>query len=121
MRTPEEIMDGLKRCSGAGECKECPYYDGDELCMGALAEDALAYVQQLEAQQLRWISVRERMPEDMQRVYVRFGGRPRGAYIAQYFENHCKPQADFWVLENDWECHVHPTHWMPMPPKSEEE
>lgn len=48
MKTPEEIKKGLECCGNSGKCKGCPYYGGYELCMGTLAEDALAYVQQLE-------------------------------------------------------------------------
>ncbi len=64
MKTPEEIKKGLECCGNSGKCKGCPYYGGYELCMGTLAEDALAYVQQLEQRLVevnktspRWISV----------------------------------------------------------------
>ena len=121
MRTPEEIKKGLECCGNSDECKECPYRCIIDWCMGALAEDALAYIRQLEAQQPRWISVGERLPEDAERVYVALRGGAGGVYIAQYFKNKCQPQEDFWMLENDWEVPASPTHWMPLPQPPEEE
>ena len=121
MRTPEEIKKGLECCGSSDECKECPYRCIIDWCMGALAEDALAYIRQLEAQQPRWISVGERLPEDADRVYVALRGGAGGVYIAQYFKNKCQPQEDFWMLENDWEVPASPTHWMPLPQLPEEE
>lgn len=51
MKTPDEIKRGLEACS-ADECHskrhECPYRDESE-CTMTLSEDALAYIQQLEA------------------------------------------------------------------------
>lgn len=74
MKTPEEIKMGLECCGNSGKCKGCPYYGGYELCMGTLAEDALAYVQQLEQRlvevnktSMRWISVGERLRRRIRR------------------------------------------------------
>lgn len=126
MRTPEEIKKGLEYCSEKAErktkCSECIYFnDPRGWCSTTITKDALAYIQQLEAQQLRWISVGERLPEDAERVYVALRGGAGGVYIAQYFKNKCQPQEDFWMLENDWEVPASPTHWMPLPPGPEEE
>lgn len=126
MRTPEEIKKGLKYCSEKAKrktnCSECIYFnDPRGWCSTAITKDALSYIQQLEAQQPRWISVGERLPEDAERVYVALRGGAGGVYIAQYFKNKCQPQEDFWMLENDWEVPASPTHWMPLPPGPEEE
>lgn len=126
MRTPEEIKKGLEYCSEKAErktkCSECIYFnDPRGWCSTAITKDALDYIQQLEAQQPRWISVGERLPEDAERVYVALRGGAGGVYIAQYFKNKCQPQEDFWMLENDWEVPASPTHWMPLPPGPEEE
>ena len=126
MRTPEEIKKGLEYCSEKAEkktkCSECIYFnDPRGWCSTAITKDALAYIQQLEAKQPRWISVGERLPEDAERVYVALRGGAGGVYIAQYFKNKCQPQEDFWMLENDWEVPASPTHWMPLPPGPEEE
>ena len=53
MKTPDEIKKGLELC-GADECHEnqhkiCPY-KGDVFCIMHTCGDALAYIQQLEAQ-----------------------------------------------------------------------
>ena len=68
MRTPEEIKKGLKHCSekagGKTKCSECVYFkDGRGWCSTTITKDALSYIQQLEAQQPRWISVGERLPD----------------------------------------------------------
>ena len=60
-RTPEEIKKGLARCSNDacfGDDKICPYRcEGSSCCVSVMAEEALAYIQQLEAQIPKWISV----------------------------------------------------------------
>lgn len=68
MKTPDEIKKGLECCAGMHDhayCKQCPYayVDCDEM-----SRDALTYIQQLEAAYPKWISVKERLPEDGQRV-----------------------------------------------------
>ena len=62
-RTPEEIKKGLECCAEYGNCSEgCPYNPIKD-CGHDLYSDALAYIQQLEATQPKWISVEERLPE----------------------------------------------------------
>ena len=86
MRTPEEIKKWLEYCSEKAKrrtnCSECIYFnDPRGWCSTAITRDALAYIQQLEtrmeafldealtyiqklkAQQPRWISVGERLPD----------------------------------------------------------
>ena len=56
-KTPEEIKKGLKNCGPDGACKEkCPYYEPNAGCVGELIRDALAYIQQLEAQVPKWLN-----------------------------------------------------------------
>ena len=65
-RTPEEIKRGLKCCiDWETGCVECPYDNlpPDE-CVVAMKSNNLAYIQQLEAAQPKWISVEERLPEE---------------------------------------------------------
>ena len=62
MKTPEEIKKGLEICIADESCRDCPYNNGN--CDMQLERDALAYIQQLEAQQQRWISVGERLPDE---------------------------------------------------------
>jgi len=58
MRTPEEIKKGLEYCSEKAKrktnCSECIYFnDPRGWCSTAITRDALAYIQQLEAQMVR--------------------------------------------------------------------
>lgn len=73
MRTPEEVKKGLEICRGkcTGNKPHCPYDKYVNGCEDTLNKDALAYVQQLEQRlgeanktSQRWISVKERLPED---------------------------------------------------------
>lgn len=52
-KTPDEIKKGLVSCISVGKCwTECPYFAGEALpftCIRALSADALALIQQLEA------------------------------------------------------------------------
>lgn len=53
MRTPEEIKYALRWCRNSdanNQCLGCPYKKIED-CEHALEADALAYIQQLEAQQ----------------------------------------------------------------------
>lgn len=51
MKTPEEIKKGLEMCSGMDNyayCKKCPYSEDDCDDCDEMAQDAIAYIQQLE-------------------------------------------------------------------------
>ena len=49
-RMPDEIKKGLECCADSGgTCEECPYADGECRAFEQLASDALALIQQLEA------------------------------------------------------------------------
>lgn len=50
MKMPEEIKTGLECCDNM-ECERCPYRNGDDCVY--LNTDALAYIQQLEAEHMR--------------------------------------------------------------------
>ena len=109
-KTPDEIKSGLKCCT-IPLCAVCPY-DGEESCIEKNNEDALTYIQQLEAKVPRWISVEERLPET------------RGTYIAHIVHRYNKADSysrmcieyfdteDMWTFLHDvYEV----THWMPLP------
>lgn len=59
-RTPEEIKSVLGGCDA--NCKDCPYVNYQEDCAGMIECDALALIEHLEAQQPKWISVKEQEP-----------------------------------------------------------
>lgn len=65
-RTPDEIKKGLECCYSPVEpmlrCEECPY-QGSIVCKMKLHADALAYIQQLEAE-------RDAAVEDLETVCV---------------------------------------------------
>lgn len=117
MKTPEEIKKGLEICGDVKchDCRGCPY-DGTT-CDNELNNDALAYIQQLEQRLVevnktspRWISIKEREPERLQRALVY---SPAGNRIASgvYTEVGFITQAVMGEI----------THWMkiPEPPKEE--
>lgn len=119
-RTPKAIKIGLRNMLEAcGEiCGEdtrclydiCPYY-GDKGCNESIQMDAIAYIQYLEAQQPKWISVEERLPEHRQHVYACAKDKFRfeGIYIDPVgFERY--EIGEGWVNENR-----NVTHWMPLP------
>ena len=68
MKSPDEIKKGLE-CCNKGNCKKCPYRESEHIdCQEQMQKDALAYIQQLEAAQPNWISVEERLPDDLENV-----------------------------------------------------
>lgn len=78
MRMPEEIKNGLEHCRNNAPCVECPYYDKRNrryACEDELLDNALTYIQQLEVQMPRWISVEERLPDPFERVLVARKGK----------------------------------------------
>ena len=50
MKTPDEIKKALKYHKGAGSCLDCAYDCFSLDCSIRLAADALAYIEQLEAE-----------------------------------------------------------------------
>ena len=109
-KTPEEIKKGLEYLSSRDPAKKFKLwqegiaYDWQE----DAAADALAYIQQLEAQVPRWISVDERLPEVGDDVLVCSGARiDIGYYDGLWWETYTIRDI--------------PTHWMhlPQPPKEE--
>lgn len=67
MKTPEEIKRGLECCASVGACisDRYEYYlCGNLMCTRELVRNALEYINELEARAPRWISVRERLPEE---------------------------------------------------------
>lgn len=48
MKTPDEIKKAVSLCILCGRCADCPYCHMG--CMSALNADALAYIEQLEAE-----------------------------------------------------------------------
>lgn len=121
MRTPEEIKKGLEYCSEKAKrktnCSECIYFnDPRGWCSTAITKDALDYIQQLEAQQPRWISVGERLPENGQKIIAAFRGSS-GWVVDQ--ARYAYGEFDFASWVNVLGDNI--THWMPLPQSPEEE
>ena len=89
-------------------CKGCPI---------ALAVDRLAAYEDTgltpeEVQQMRWIPVEERLPENRQDVL--FYQKDGFIYCAEYNEG-SKLMPPYWSIDHDcWEA-KDVTHWMPLP------
>ena len=111
MKTPEEIKKGLECCTGKPKCGECTYNDCENC--SALPADALAHIQQLEAQIPKWISVEERLPDGPGEVLVVLHGCVVEAWYCGDGEFETGSGL---VLRNDGV-----THWMPLPEPPKEE
>lgn len=112
MKTPDEIKRGLECCAGAAPCKDCPYFNNNNAaCARNKNRDALEYIQQLEAQSPRWISVEERLPEKPCSVLVNLIGLVN---IAWYRDDETF-ETPSGVIFNREEVY----HWMPLPAPTE--
>ena len=121
MKKPEDIKKGLRWCGGIAQIIKgcsggCPYYvSNDDGCQQEdLTADALAYIQQLEAQVPRWISVEDQPEPPEDDVYWCYGywigsGR-RHAETAEYL-------CGEWKIVNNFVL----THWMPLPEPPKED
>ena len=126
MRTLEEIKNGLEHCRNNAPCIECPYYDKRNQrysCEDELLDNALTYIQQLEVQMPRWISAKERLPEDEDKcvLAVASGHMKNCVFVDALMIAHYYPD-EGWVIEG-WEEWENPTvtHWMPLPEPPKEE
>lgn len=107
MKKPEEIKKGLveaiEEASWAVEGGDAhDLIDAVENAHASMA-DALAYIQQLEAQVPRWIPVEERLPENYATVII--------------FREDCRNACIGWLIGGSWSVPkgVRVTHWMPLP------
>lgn len=113
MKKPEEIKKGLEYLSITDVAQKVetakrglPYAYAEDI-----ASDALAYIRQLEAQVPKWISVKDRLPEDGQKVLV--CGTRKGMQVGT-FRGLVHPfDAMCWWWKKDTRLDV--THWTPLP------
>lgn len=117
-RTAEEIKRGMHACNGLRCDLECPYSEIEYGCIGTMVRDALALIERLEAEQPRWISVEERLPEKLNennQVYITeevIGFDGECAYIGQYKVYKHDGYRTFFD-GNFFRDDI--THWMPLP------
>lgn len=119
MRSPEEIKNGLEYLGMTLVADKERYIRKHGIAYAYvedLAKDALEYIRQLEAQQPRWISVGERLPEDGQKIIAAF--RNGGGLIVDQ-ARYRNEEFDFASWAYVWGDNV--THWMPLPQPPEEE
>ena len=110
MRSPEEIKKGLAYCakSSLEACGHCPYVkDCDNFDAGNLYRDALAYITQLEARVPKWISVKDRLPEDDENVMIL--SNERITFVGFYKNGQWISYSLYAIYGNVV------THWMPLP------
>lgn len=91
-------------------CSDCAYHGpGLPPCGKAVHEDAVAMLEQLEAQVPKWISVEERLPEQYATVII--------------WRDDCKNATIGWLISGYWSVPkgVRVTHWMPMPDPPKED
>ena len=130
MKTPDEIKKGLEAC-GSDECHgqhtDCPY-EGDLFCFIHVCGDARVYIHllenhigeltekvaQLEAEQPKWISVEERLPENDDN-YLVFTSDRNAAEIATYYGD------GEWLTHDFTNLTPLVTHWMPIPQMPKED
>ena len=105
-------------------CGHCPYEGEPNGCnrpggtckMFDVVMDAAEAIEQLRAQMPRWISVKERLPEDGQKIIATF--RNEGGLIVDQ-ARYSNGEFDFASWAYVWGDNV--THWMPLPQAPEEE
>ena len=115
MKTPDEIKKGLECCANEESCKGCPYdyvfYDDGSVesrCHNK-NRDALALIQQLEAQVPKWISVEERLPEG-----ICIAVNDMGSMIIGYIGEDKRSDTGY-SCEDEQFYMPSVTHWMPLP------
>lgn len=127
VKTPEKIKKGLECCIGDNHefrCDQCPYNTGEELvgCVDeglTLYEDACTFIQQLEAQVPRWISVEERLPDKGEKVIV---CGVRGGIQAGIYKGHSTVSKQVWWWKHNTYLKVAwwmPESMLPEPPKED--
>lgn len=120
MKKPEEIKKGLEACREDechGQHQSCPYKD-DALCMMHICSDALSYINQLEARVPKWISVKDRLPEDDVDVIVYAVSNNGGYTIVVTFHTHTLYGLNIEGWASPWQYFTRNytiTHWMPLP------
>lgn len=128
MKTPEKIKKGLECCIKNSEeaCYDCPYMIDCETFgnAGNHSRDALAYINQLEARGPKWISVKERLPEDDVNVIVYAVSNNGGYTIVVTFHTHTLYGLNIEGWASPWQYFTRNytiTHWMPLPEPPKED
>ena len=132
-KTPEEIKSGMECWANYSGCtgSSCPY-GGILACEKKIGQDALEYINELEAKQQKWISVDDKDPEFPCITYdgenppkipheiytlVKGDGEKRhfsyDPFEMEKFFRDLGQDIDMFAM-------THITHWMPVPERPEE-
>lgn len=103
--TRDELVKALRHCSKMGApCETCPIYGYDPNCFLHIRE---IVANMLEQDAPGWISVKDRLPEDSERVLA-------------YFPEMRDSEADI-QLSKGWAINKFVSYWMPMPEPPKED
>ena len=130
MKLHEKIKKGLAYCDSRdnmlnGCAVGCPYwYDKDGCHSTEMKIDALAYIQQLEERQPRWISVIDRIPAPETRVIASAVDNDGESIVVITTYTHRLYGLGLRGWIEPWQCfscNYKITHWMPLPEPPKEE
>lgn len=121
MKTPEEIIKALECCSKSEDCidcmdLECPYVIRDRYdCTNRMAADVLKYIEiindynhEIFERMPKWISVKDRLPEEGSLCCA----VSDGDICVSYW--HTGEGGRWFYTNGEYDCNV--THWMLLPP-----
>lgn len=113
MITPEDIKKGLERCKNGADCDNCiaAYH-----CQ--VEADALAYIEQLEAQVPKWISYKEKSPQEAGDYLVHCIHLYSDTDGYECYKVACFDPKILWVNIGNL---LKVIHWMPLPEPPKEE
>ena len=107
----ESIKISLK-CCVKYDCSKCNYIYST--CYRGLARDALKQIEELEPKALKWVSVKDRLPdkESMLCLVVSNGN----LYVSHW---HWSGGGPWFFTDGEYDCNV--THWAKVPELPKEE
>lgn len=109
--TRKEIVKALRCCNSETECRGGPFEEQEPL-LGPCAEKVLAAAADMleqDAEKTRWISVKDRMPED-DATYLVYGRNGYGIVFAVYYGD-----GEWLTCDDLTNITRFVTHWMPLP------
>lgn len=112
MKTPEEIKHALTHCAKNRSCIDCPFHP---YCSDSF-EETVRYIEQLESNQSKWYSIKERLPEEGQKIMMANVKHPSVQLIGRYKADQTPETIRLFGLKVG-----KVTHWMPLPEPPKED